>query len=75
LSLKKNHSYYAQVQMGIVLLNVMECDFIVYCSYENENAVLKVKYDEDYCKNLFFSLKVIYFERLIHEVCIINNIY
>ncbi|KAE9534085.1 hypothetical protein AGLY_008821, partial [Aphis glycines] len=51
LSLKKKHCYYAQVQMGIVLLNVMECDFIVHSSYENKNAVLKV----------------IYFERLIHE--------
>jgi len=60
--------------MNIILLNVMECDFIVHSSYENKNAVLKVKYDEDYCKNLFFILKVIDFERLIHEVCIINNI-
>jgi len=75
LSLKKNHCYYAQVQMGIVLLNVKECDFIVHSSYENKNAVLKVIYDEDYCKNLFCNLKVIYFERLIHEICIINNIY
>ncbi|CAI6376997.1 unnamed protein product [Macrosiphum euphorbiae] len=72
LSLKKPHCYYAQVQMGIVLLNVKECDFIVHSSYENKNAVLKVIYDEDYCKNLFGSLKVIYFERLIHEVGMYN---
>lgn len=30
LSLKKNHSYYPQAQMGMVLLNVQMCDFIIY---------------------------------------------
>jgi len=46
--------------MGIVLLNVKECDLIVHSSYENKNAVLKVIYDEDYCKNLFAFLLSIF---------------
>lgn len=29
LSLKKNHSYYVQAQMGMVLLNIDQCDFII----------------------------------------------
>jgi len=69
LSLKKNHSYYAQAQMGMVLLNVQMCDFIIYSSYDNNYTVINVIYDELYCKDLFFSLKKIYFERLLHEAC------
>lgn len=73
LSLKQNHSYYAQVQMGMVMLNVNTCDFIVYSSYEDTYVVINVMYDEIYCKNMFFKLKIIYFERLLHNICIITK--
>lgn len=70
LSLKTNHVYYAQIQIGIVLLNVTICDFIIYSSYDNNYATIVVNYDDLYCRDMFFSLKIIYFERLLHEVCI-----
>lgn len=76
LSLKTNHAYYAQIQMGIVLLNVAICDFIIYSIttiliiYDNNYATIVVNYDDLYCRDMFFSLKIIYFERLLHEVCI-----
>lgn len=34
-SLKPNHSFYAQIQLGLVLLDVSVCDFIIYSSCDN----------------------------------------
>jgi len=59
--------------MGMVLLNVDLCDFIIYSSYDNNYTVIDIIYDELYCKDLFFSLNTVYFERLLHEVCNIKN--
>lgn len=69
LSLKSKHAYYAQIQLGLVLLNVPSCDLIIHDSLENDILVINVSFDSDYAKQLIFNLKVIYFEKLLHEVC------
>jgi hypothetical protein len=32
LSLKKKHKYYGQVQLGMAVLGLKKCDFIMYSS-------------------------------------------
>lgn len=54
----------------MVLLNVTECNFILYSSFDNNYIMIQVLYDELYCKNMLYNLKIIYFERLLHEICI-----
>jgi len=73
-SLKHNHSYYAQIQLGIVLLNVTVCDFIIYSSYGNNYFLIQVSFDEMYCKEMLNNLKIVYFERLLHEICFFYQI-
>lgn len=73
-SVKPNHSYYAQIQLGIVILNVTVCDFIIYSSYEKNYFLIQVSFDEMYCKTMLNSLKIVYFERLLHEICIFTKL-
>lgn len=58
LYLKHNHAYYAQVQMGMVMLNVNNCDLIIYSSYENSYIIINVLYDDAFCKNMFLNFKI-----------------
>lgn len=74
LSLKSRHAYYAQIQLGLVLLNCPSCDFIIYDSFDNNILVINISLDYDYAKNLIFNLKIIYFEKLLHEICKIKEL-
>ncbi|KAK4882490.1 hypothetical protein RN001_005809 [Aquatica leii] len=40
--LKQNHKYYGQVQIGMAILNVDKCKFIIYCSYDSIMAIIDV---------------------------------
>lgn len=73
-SLKPNHSYYAQIQLGLVILNVTVCDFIIYSSYEKNYFLIQVSFDEMFCKTMLNNLKIVYFERLLHEICIFTKL-
>lgn len=69
VTLKKKHSYYAQVQLGMAVLNLKQCDFVVYCSSENNLIVIKVDLDTDYVHKLTAKLKNIFFTKMLHTVC------
>jgi len=68
-SLNKRDAYYAQVQLGLVMLNHETCDFVIYNSLEHKYIILKTDFDYEYCKKMLCTLKIIYFEKLIHEIC------
>lgn len=55
------------------MLNLKTCDFIIYNSFEHKYIVLKVDFDYEYCKKILHTLKIIYFEKLIHEICNIDQ--
>ncbi|KAJ8685150.1 hypothetical protein QAD02_020943 [Eretmocerus hayati] len=60
-SLKKKHTYYCQVQLGMFVSNLKYCDFIIYSSYENGCGVIRVPYDEDVMREYLKSLQYVYF--------------
>ncbi|XP_016655892.1 uncharacterized protein LOC107882272 [Acyrthosiphon pisum] len=68
-SLNKRDAYYAQVQLGLVMLNLETCDFVIYSSLEHKYIILKTDFDYEYCKKMLCTLKIIYFEKLIHDIC------
>lgn len=68
-TLKTNHFYYAQVQIGMAVLNLPATDFIIYASFDNKFITISINNDEDYAKKLLFSLKKTYFNIMIHHVC------
>lgn len=69
LILNKKHTYYAQVQLGLVLINLSSCDFIIYNSLQHNYKVINVNFDDKYCKTLLQVLKIVYFEKLLHTIC------
>lgn len=73
LYLKQNHSYYGQIQLGLVLLNVSCCDLILYNSFDDNFQVISVDFNYDYCKRMLLSLKSVYFDKLLHEICKLSD--
>lgn len=73
LVLKKKHSYYAQVQFGMAILNLPECDFVIYSSFSNSFINIIVKFDANFVEDLFQKLQNVYFNKMLHYVCIVNN--
>lgn len=69
LTLRKRHQYYGQIQFGMALLNLKECDFVVYSSISDSIKVFNVRYDKPYVVNLLTTLKKIYFEKMLHVIC------
>jgi len=67
--IKKKHAYYAQVQLGMVMLNVTSCDFLIYSSFDDDYHLIPVELGIHFCKHLLLDLKLIFFEKLIHEIC------
>jgi len=49
-NLKTKHAYYNQVQLGMVMLNINKCDFVVYSSFDHNYAKTVVPLDENYAK-------------------------
>ncbi|XP_046603613.1 uncharacterized protein LOC124297059 isoform X2 [Neodiprion virginianus] len=69
LSLKKNHKYYGQIQFGMGILNIQKTDFIIFSSFDKSMKVLTVDFDKQFVNDLFTSLKLIYFNEMLHYAC------
>lgn len=59
--LKKNHQYYAQVQMNMLILKCKQTDFIIYSAYEDKCYVQTIHFDEMFMRDVLYSLKEVYF--------------
>lgn len=59
--LKTKHAYYNQVQLGMVMINVNKCDFIIYSSLNHNFSIIEVSLDEDYTNMMLEKLKSVYF--------------
>ncbi|XP_064462934.1 uncharacterized protein LOC135373798 [Ornithodoros turicata] len=67
--LKKRHTYYAQVQLGMAILNVCQCDFVVYAAFDNSVHVINVKFDYEFLWKMVSRLHNIYFEHVLSALC------
>ncbi|KAJ8914642.1 hypothetical protein NQ315_015381 [Exocentrus adspersus] len=54
--LNKKHTYYGQVQLGMAILNLKECDFIVYSSFDKTFLNIIVPFDVVYSQIMSFQL-------------------
>lgn len=71
--LKKKHAYYGQVQLGMIMLNVSICDFVIYSSHSNEYKVIEILFDRDFAETMVISLKNAYFTKMLHNICILKE--
>lgn len=63
IELKKNHTYYMQIQLGMFVTNSKKCDFIIYSSFQGPNCfVMHISYDELLVKETYLPrLQYVYF--------------
>lgn len=69
LTMKKNHKYYGQVQLGMGILNIKKTDFILFSSHDKSMKIISVDYDKKFIKDLFVSLQLIFFNNMLHYAC------
>lgn len=69
ITLKKKHLYYAQIQIIMAIVNVPSTDFLIYSSLEKTVKRIPISFDKKYTEDLLFSLKFIYFNFMIHNIC------
>lgn len=58
----------------MTMTNVDICDFVIYCSFEEKILTICVSIDKEFCIHLLSSLKIIYYEKMIHKVCIFKKL-
>lgn len=73
ITLKKKHQYYAQVQLGMALLNLKWCDFIIYSSKSKTFLNIVVPFDEEFARDLIERTSEKYFKYMIHFICEKHN--
>lgn len=67
--LKEKHMYYAQVQLGMAVLNLPSCYFVIFCSVDKSMAILEIKYNYEFVKSLLFVVKENFYKYMLHEIC------
>lgn len=68
-TLRKKHSYYGQVQMGMAVLNLRQTDFVIYAPFDDSIEIISIPFDEYFVKDLLYTLKTVYFNCMLHNVC------
>lgn len=63
--LKKRHPYYGQVQLGMFLLNLQTCRFLVYASFDRTYADIEVPRDNIFLGKFIDVLDKTYFDKVL----------
>lgn len=59
---KESHNYYCQVQLGLLVSNLKECDVVIYSTFDASCFIITVKYDEKLVLNEYLpKLTYVYF--------------
>lgn len=70
MSLKKKHCYYGQVQLGMAVLNIEKCLFIIYADYDKSFITLTVNFNKIFTLKMLTTLKKVYFNIMVHKICV-----
>lgn len=65
LTLNKNHSYYGQIQLGLLLCNLKMAYLVIYASVDDSIIVIDVHFDPVFCKQMFIYLTDVYFKQVL----------
>ncbi|XP_044744978.1 uncharacterized protein LOC123312774 isoform X2 [Coccinella septempunctata] len=69
LVLKESNKYYAQVQLNMAVLNLENCDFVIFSSLDKSFKTVNVPFNEEFTRKLLVKLKIIYFRHMLHTLC------
>lgn len=70
LILKKKHTYYGQVQLGMALLGLDSTIFLMYSSLSKTFIEISIPFDYDFAKELIKKISDNYFEKMLHVYCL-----
>lgn len=73
LRLKQKHAYYGQVQLGMALLSLPECDFVLYSPKSKTFLNIIVPFDEEFARMMIEKITCNYFNHMIHVICSYNE--
>jgi hypothetical protein len=59
--LRKRNNYYGQVQLGMELLKINICHFVIYAPFDNSCTVIHVNRDKDFIRELIPTLASVYY--------------
>ncbi|XP_032451973.1 uncharacterized protein LOC100679213 [Nasonia vitripennis] len=65
----ERHEYYAQIQMGMAILNVSSTAFMIYASSDSSFIIFDVPYNENYIFNVLANVKRSYCDKMLHYIC------
>ena len=71
--LKKNHSYNGQVQLGMVMYSLPQCEFTLYSKKNEDVYINTVMFDEKFCLKMLQTLTEIYFKNVLPYLCSNSN--
>ncbi|XP_046473194.1 uncharacterized protein [Neodiprion pinetum] len=69
ISLKEKHAHYAQIQLGMAVLNLKSAFFVIYASFDKSILVIDVPFNEMYTFNMLSVLKKTYYDKMVHFIC------
>lgn len=70
-ALRHAHKYYSQVQLGMLLLNMKVCHFIIYSKVES--LVVPVQRDTEHIQELVERLQYVYFKKVLPKLVHISK--
>lgn len=70
MRLRVKHPYYGQVTLGMAILGLEECDFVIYSSREKKVHIETIALNINFAKLLLTTLKKTYFDNMLHNLCV-----
>lgn len=67
--LKYKHQYYAQVQLGMAVLNLDYCDFVIFASQNKSLKIINEPFDYTFTCNMLQKIKEKFFNNMLHVIC------
>ncbi|XP_066601766.1 uncharacterized protein [Prorops nasuta] len=68
--LRERHKFYGQIQLGMAVVNVKKTFFVYYSSFDKKLFMISVNFNEEYAKKMLTALKKVYFQEILHDVCL-----
>lgn len=67
--LRKKHSYYGQIQLGMCLLKLEKAELVIYCEFNDDYLSICVPYDKDFIARLIPVLRDIFLNIFLPILC------
>lgn len=67
--LRKKHSYYGQIQLGMCLTKTKKADLVIYNAHDGDCLIISVNYDSAFVSQLVPVLREIYFNIFLPMLC------